>query len=46
MVLQPEASEDIALWLADEFTQVCWDLQIRKTCTERMIEARQYQNPP
>lgn len=22
-ILQPEASEDIALWLADEFTQVC-----------------------
>jgi len=22
MIMQPEASEDIALWLADEFSQV------------------------
>lgn len=36
----PEASDEIALWLADEFTQVSTLVISRYTCAELMIAAR------
>jgi hypothetical protein len=41
--MQPEASEDIALWLADEFTQVYSSIARHGVAsTELMIAARQH----
>ena len=45
---QPEASDDIALWLADEFTQVRGTESIFPGCTAKVsgVAARKYYGTP